>query len=347
LEVFDLVFTLLSFLLVISISVLIHELGHFWAARLSGVRVNEFSLGMGPKVLSVERLGTQWSLRVVPIGGFVKLAGMEGDQTQGEDTFEGKGPLARAFILVSGALCNVLLAFALAAMVLHFHGVMDTSSTVIGETMEGYPAREAGISPGDRIVEVNGVRVGDWGSMAKTIRRHAPLGPLYLGIEREGTVIYKTVMIRKDDSGAYLLGVRPSLRRYTPLEALRGAYRYSVNLAFGIVKGILDWALGRNPVEVSGPVGIAVAAGDVARRGLWEFLAFLSALNLHLGLVNLLPFPALDGGRLIFVAFELVFRRRIPERYEGMIHYLGFAFLMALMVWITWRDVQRIVFGLR
>ncbi len=90
-----------------------------------------------------------------------------------------------------------------------------------------------------------------------------------------------------------------------------------------------------------------VAAGDVARRGLWEFLAFLSALNLHLGLVNLLPFPALDGGRLIFVAFELVFRRRIPERYEGMIHYLGFAFLMALMVWITWRDVQRIVFGLR
>lgn len=341
---FDLAVSVVAFLFVISISVLVHEFGHFISARVCGVSVREFSLGMGTPVFSWDKWGTKWSIRMVPIGGFVKLAGMEGDDEEGPGAFNSKGPLARAFILSCGAIFNVVLAFMLATAVLHFHGVFDMKSTEIGQVMPGYPAESICLKAGDRILEVNGVRVLDWSQMATRIRREAPKGELILGVMSNGVNRYLYVKIPKDRDGQFLLGVRPAMKRLSWPESIRGAYRYSIDLAVGMLEGIWNWWFRFKPVDVSGPVGIAAAAGDVARRGAWELMAFIAAINLQLGLVNLLPFPALDGGRLIFVILEVLFRRKIPDKYEGMVHYLGFALLMMLMLWVTWKDIQRLIF---
>ncbi|MCX7829101.1 MAG: M50 family metallopeptidase [Thermanaerothrix sp.] len=336
--------SVLAFLFVISISVLVHEFGHFVSARLCGVLVKEFSLGMGPPLLSWDRWGTRWSIRMVPIGGFVKLAGMEGDDEDGPGSFNTKGPLARALILSCGAILNVFLAFMLAATVLHFHGILNMESTEIGQVMPGYPAESLGLKAGDKIVEVNGITVSDWSQMASRIRREAPRGEIVIGVQSGGVNRYLHVRIPKDKEGHFLLGVRPAVKRLSWAESMAGAYRYSIDLAIGMLEGIWNWWFRLKPVDVSGPVGIAAAAGDVARRGAWELVAFIAAINLQLGLVNLLPFPALDGGRLIFVFLEVLFRRKIPEKYEGMVHYVGFALLVALMLWVTWKDIQRLIF---
>ncbi|HPR90210.1 MAG TPA: site-2 protease family protein, partial [Synergistaceae bacterium] len=136
-------------------------------------------------------------------------------------------------------------------------------------------------------------------------------------------------------------GIRPSMRRYSVLEAFSSAFTYTVDMTFEMVRGIIRWITGVEKVDVTGPVGIASMAGDAARRGMWPFVTFLALINLNLGLLNLFPFPALDGGRLIFTAGEMLLRRRLPARIENFIHMSGFVLLLLLIVYVTWQDILR------
>ena len=339
--------SLFAFLVVIGISVVVHEMGHYLAARACGVRVEEFAFGMGPPVVSRQRGETRWSLRLFPLGGFVRLAGMgESGETPcpEERQFGSKSAARRFFILAAGAGCNVILAWLLTVLLLMGHGILDVDTPRIGEIMTGYPAQEAGLQAGDRIVEINRRSVTDWRSMAAAIRTEAPKGPVHLEVEREGALRYFTVSIPKDPrEKAYLLGIRPGRRTMGLLEATTQGWGYSWRMGMEILSGIWRWLFRTQKVDLTGPVGIASMAGEAARQGGWEFLSFLAILNLHLGLLNLLPFPALDGGRLVFVGLEAVLRRKIPEKYENLIHYAGFVLLLGMIVFVTWKDVTRLL----
>ncbi|HPD96843.1 MAG TPA: M50 family metallopeptidase [Synergistales bacterium] len=339
--------SLLAFVLVIAICVLSHEAGHFFIARRCGVKVHEFSFGMGPSLASFKRKDTLWSLRAVPVGGFVRLAGMGEEQTDEVippgGSFQEKSAWKRLAILAGGSASNIFLAVLITAILLWGHGVLDLSSTRIGEIMAGYPADKAGLVAGDRIEAVSGSIVSDWTELSSAIRERSVEGPVLILFERDGEIKEIFLEIPFDPiNQTYLLGIRPSIKKYPLGRAFTGSIGYIWNFSLDIVRGILQWVTGRGQVDVTGPVGIASMAGQAAREGLWTFLAFLSMINLHLGILNLLPFPALDGGRILIIGGEIVTGRKLPEKWENLVHLAGFALLILLLLFVTWKDLIRL-----
>jgi len=347
------ILSLLSFLLVIAICVLSHEMGHYVSARMNGVQVHEFAFGMGPVLFQYGRggNGTLWSVRAIPVGGFVRLAGM--GEEQGEErtapggSFTEKDAWRRFIVLASGSAANIFLAIALTAVLLCGHGVIDLQSTRVGEVMKGYPAMESGIAAGDEIVSINGVHVENWSEMSENIRSMAPSGPLVLELQRpDKTVFSLRVDVPVDpEYGVPLLGIRPSMTRYTPVRAVFESFGFIWNFGLEILKGFYDWIAGTRDVDVTGPVGIASMAGHAAREGFWTFISFLALINLHLGIINLFPFPALDGGRMLLVAAEMITGRKLPEKWENYLHMAGFIALILLLLLITWNDIAGLLYG--
>lgn len=336
--------SLVAFLVVIAICVMIHEWGHFITARLMGVQVHEFAFGMGPVLKQKQWRDTMWSLRIFPIGGFVRLAGMgeeREDETvrPGED-FPSKKPWQRFLILCNGAVLNILLALVLTMLLLSGHGVLDMNSTKIGEVMPGYPAATSELEQGDSILSVNGKEVTDWNTMAAAIRDAGTEHPVRLEVQTgDGTKTMTVPLKANPESGVPLLGIRPSMKRYGILASFSRSFTYLWDMSSRIIGALGSWITGRQSVDVTGPVGIAEMAGKAARQGIWPFLSFLAVINLHLGILNLLPFPALDGGRIFFVLGEMITGKRLPERWEYYIHLAGFVILISLILVITWKDV--------
>lgn len=338
--------SLFSFLVVIGICVIAHEYGHYLTARIFDVQVHEFAFGMGPVVFQRKGKGTLWSIRLFPVGGFVRLAGME-EESEGEEVEAGRGfydktAWKRFFILINGAVANLVLALLLTSIFLTGHGAIDLENTVIGEIMEGYPAQAAGILPGDQILTVNDVTVKSWRDMSAEIRKEAPKGTVNFVLRRGNSDFFLSLVVPLDkEQGVPLLGIRPGMRQYSPMEAISSAFSYTVNMSIEMLRGIIRWISGTEKVDVTGPLGIASMAGEAAKKGFWIFLSFLALINLNLGLINLFPFPALDGGRLFFTAGEIILRRRLPSKIENYIHMTGFVLLILLIVYVTWQDVLR------
>ncbi|MFP4482623.1 MAG: RIP metalloprotease RseP [Thermovirgaceae bacterium] len=340
--------SLLAFIVVIAICVIIHESGHYLTALANGIQVHEFAFGMGPVLWQRKKNGMLWSVRAIPVGGFVRLAGM-GEEKEGEKVLPGasfleKGPWRRFAVLVAGSLANILLALLLTAILLAGHGVIDMDSTKIGGILAGYPAEEAGIKEGDEIVAVDGAEVETWAEMSREIRGKTREEPVTLRIKRgEGVFDITTVIPVDPELGYPLFGIQPARVTYGPLGAVLNSVSYIWNFSLQIIQGIYTWIAGKADVQITGPVGIAAMAGEAAKSGFWTFVSFLAMINLHLGILNLLPFPALDGGRLILVVFEIIFRRRLPEKWEQYIHLIGFALLIALLLAVTWKDIIRMI----
>ena len=342
----------LSFVIVIGICVLIHEFGHYITARLLGVQVHEFAFGMGPVILQIKQKNEArmlWSWRLFPIGGFCRLAGM-GEESEDETVFPGKGfneqaAWKRFLILLNGSLGNIVLALLLTACFLYGHGVLNMEDTKIGTLMEGYPAAHAGFQLGDRIVAVNGRHVSAWREMSQSLRDAAREGDVVFTVERGGSTLeIKASIPFNKEYGNPMLGITPALERYTFVSALQNAVGYTRDMTILMLKGIWEWIAQKQEVDVTGPIGIASMSGRAMSEGSWSFITFLALISLNLGLLNLLPFPALDGGRIFFVFLEIIFRRRLPERVENWIHTTGLILLISLMVFVTWQDIRRIFF---
>lgn len=346
--------SLISFLIVISICVISHEGGHYLAAKWRGVLVHEFSFGMGPVLWSRKRGDTLWSVRAFPIGGFVRLEGEDGEgagagggaldyKIHSHSLFY-KKPWERMVILSAGAAVNLLLAWLLTAALLVGSGVLDLHRPAIGTIIDGTPAQEAGLLPGDLIRSVNGVGLKEWGDIRKALHSNSVVGDEFtVVIEREGQDIEKKILIPEKPGGGRMLGIQPPRVFYPVHEALARSLGYSWNMGTEIIRGLLLTITGRIKTDVVGPVGIAIMAGDAIKMGVWSFIAFLGVINLHLGLLNLFPFPALDGGRIIFVLFEMITRRKIPEKWEAYVHFGGFVILITLIVLITGNDILRLL----
>jgi len=330
--------TLIASILIFSIMVFVHEFGHFIAARLNGVRVLELAIGIGPKLVSRRKGDIIYSLRLLPLGGFCRMLGESPDEINEPGNLMEKSPLRRASIMAAGSCMNLLLALVIFFVIFYFLvGVQQLESTVIGSVLPGTPAEKAGLQDGDEIALINGEAVNKWEEVVRAIEKH-PGEEISLLVRRNGLIKEFTLVAEASpESGKGKIGIAPLVLKYQFLKSLGSSFKY-----FGMIIGSFkDVLTGKAPLDVIGPVGMVITIGTVARTGIVNLLWLTALINISLGLVNLLPFPALDGGRLLFVLIEILRGRPIDPEKEGMVHFIGFALLLLLILLVTYNDLLR------
>jgi regulator of sigma E protease len=249
----------------------------------------------------------------------------------------------RFVIIAGGAFANIVLAWLLTTVLLAGYGVIDFKSPVVGRLMEGYPAAEMGALPGDKVVSINGTAINAWPEIRATLQ-DVDADEVSVVVERDGERLTLEGRIPfSEKQNARLWGVQPGRVRYSIAAALTGGMGYCWQMSVDILRGLWQMITGAVGADIAGPVGIAVMAGDAARQGFWTFITFLAVINLNLGLLNLLPLPALDGGRLVFVLGEMISGRKFPEKWENRIHIVGLVMLLALIAIVTFMDIARLI----
>ena len=344
----DVIITILEFLAVLAVVVVVHEFGHFATAKAFGIKVNEFAFGFPPRLLGVRKGETLYAINLVPIGGYVKLEG-ENDPSHPR-SLASKGVGTRFIVLAAGPFMNAVLAIVLLAGLLMF----TVEELRVSEVLPGSPAEGAGVLAEDAIIKVNGDRVTDFDELSDRISLGRGASMLWL-IRRDGSEHTVQVTPRLDPppgEGATGISVRESGRQQLtptrwPWEAVAdGASR--IGLIFTLSKDAFsDWVTEGGQAPFAGPVGIARGTGEVTEEfGLISLIPLAALFSMSLAVFNILPIPALDGGRLMFVILEWVRRgKRIPPEKEGIVHLVGFFCLIALLLAITYNDIVNIVEG--
>jgi regulator of sigma E protease len=324
--------------------IVIHELGHYLAARWAGMRVERFSIGFGPVVWSRRSGDTEWAVSAVPLGGYVKIAGM----APGEDiapgdpgAYSSKPAWKRFLVILAGPAMNYLLAVLLAAGLVATIGLREPDSTsTIGDVIGGGAAERAGLRAGDRVVAAAGAPVDSWPGLVQAVRSH-PGTDLLLEVVRAGApagTAPEAVTLRPEDSGGIgKAGIAPSLRAVHagPVEAVAVAFRRTNDKAAEILGGLGQVVTRKQKAELQGPLGIAQEMTRSARAGAAPFLMMVWLISIMLAIFNFLPLPALDGGRLVFLGYEIVARRPVNQKVEAVIHTVGFIALFGLLIGIT------------
>lgn len=340
----------MPFLVLLGVLVFVHELGHFLLAKWSGMKVLEFALGFGPSVVRFVRGGTAYSVRAVPLGGFVRIVGMDpGEDPDQPEGFNAKPLPARFLTLLAGCFMNLLLAAVVFCLVGIIYGV-PKPITRIADVLRGSPAAVSGIRPGDRILEVNGRRVFQVQQIRATIE-HSAGHPVRLLIQRDGR--RKEVQVVPRREGAQKVGrigivFDVAMVRVGPGGAVRDGLISTLAWTQQIAGGLVRLITGKiSASEVGGPVAIARATASQAGMGIEHFLRFGGVISVNLALVNLIPFPGLDGARLAFLLIEAIRRKRFDPRKEAYVHAVGIAILFLLLIVITGKDLTEWVQDLK
>ena len=334
--------TVISAVIIFLVLVLVHEFGHFITAKLCGVTVNEFAIGMGPAIFKKEYKGTVYSLRCIPIGGFCAMEG-EDEESSSAGAFSNKNPWQRMLVLASGAAMNLILGLVLMGIIMFAPKAQYVSVPVIDTVLEQSAAQEAGLVKGDRITKINNADIQTQMELKFELSRYKG-GDVNVEYVRNGEKKNVSLTPKKGEDGMYYIGFTSKTEPLSFGGRLYHTWQYTLFYGKMILTSLFDLVTGSIGMEaMSGPVGIVSEIGKSAKQG-WESLVSLAALiTINLGLFNLLPFPALDGGRIFFVFVELVIRKRIPADKEGMVHFIGFALLILLMVFATWQDIVRLI----
>lgn len=329
--------TIIYAIIMFCMLVFIHELGHFMAAKASGVRVNEFALGMGPALFKKQKGETMYTLRAIPIGGYCAMEG-EDEESEDERAFNNKPAWKKAIIVVAGAAMNLILCVILMTGIALYTGTMTTT---INEVSEDSPAAEAGIQAGDTILAIDGKQTEGWTDIIEGIT--AAEKQVELDVDRQGERLSLTSELTKGEDGRQIIGIVPQ-REHNLLIAVKGGAANTWNMAKLMGKTIGQLFTGKvSTKELTGPVGIVYTVNDTAKYG-FIYLIYLTALiSLNLAIVNMLPLPALDGGRLIFIIIRKITGRAINDEAEGKIHFVGIMLLFALMIYVTWNDILRFI----
>lgn len=320
----------------------IHEAGHFFTARACGVAIYEFSLGMGPRLFGwTGKGGTKYNVRLLPIGGYVSMKG-EDEEADGEDSFSQKKPWQRFLITSAGAIMNIILGLVL-SLALVIAG--DIGTTVIADFANGAYTNEW-LEVGDEIVAIDGTAVHTYDELRYEIM-HEGYEPIDVTVIRGGEkVTLHGVTFPTEASDGIVYGLRDFyLQRAekTVPNVIKHTWYFAVSTVKMIWDSLIDLLTGRVGVEaVSGPVGVVDAVRTTASIGLYNLFYLFCVLTMNLGVFNLLPVPALDGGRLVFILFEMIFRRKVPEKFEGLVHAVGLVLLMGLMVLVTFKDIVKL-----
>lgn len=341
--VWPILVAILSFLLMI----FIHEFGHFIAAKAMGVRVNEFAIGFGPTLFKKQGKETLYSIRALPFGGY---CAMEGEDETSEDpkAFCNKKPWRRFIIVAAGAIFNILLGFVIMMIVLA--PASRYTSTVVDSFAENATSAQTGLQVGDKILSVNGRTVLTTTDLSYTFTNIPDDGKIDLVVRRDGEKIALndvTFSTQSSDGISYIsVDFYVQAVDKTPLTFLAQSVKSTVSYARIVWWSLIDLITGKYGIsEVSGPVGVTVAIGNAAKLGLSSFLPIITLITVNLGVFNLLPLPALDGGRLLFILVEMIRRKPIPAKKEGLVHAIGFALLMAFMLVVTFKDIWGLITG--
>ena len=364
-------------LLMLTVLIFVHEFGHFIVGKACGVHVYEFALGMGPRLLFFKRKNdpTEYSLRALPIGGYCQLAGEEGedDENLPKDKFMcNKGKIQRILILVAGVTMNFITAIVLLFFLSLIWGSGDTSN-IITNIEEDSPAKDAGLVVGDKIVEINGYKINDWDKISIVMvlkdddgiydytiehkdgkkdkysikpAEYVVLEDKYIRITDEHTKedIIKENNIKEEEvqiSKIIGIGKEPKINKGF-VAAIKYAFKKFgsiVDIMLLTVGSLITGKLGLN--ALSGPVGMYTVVGQVATYGIANIIFLMAYLSINLGVINILPFPAFDGGRVLFVLIEAITRKKVKPEVEGIIHTIGFILLMILMLYITFQDILK------
>ena len=328
--------TIISFVFIFGMIVFAHELGHFTTAKLNGIKIHEFALGMGPVILKKQGKETLYSLRALPIGGYVK---MEGEDEDSDDprSFSNKKPLPRLIILAAGAIMNFILAYVLLVIIMFG---MGAPSNYVGDVIADYPAIEAGIQVNDEIIAIDDQSIKSWDDVIASIDGSDGKS-IEVTVKRGNDTLNLSLTPKPKEGSGYQIGIQTKFVKKVD-QAFVMAGRQFGTFFTDIFKFFTQLGRGNVQGDIVGPVGLVSIVGQVSKTGIMNLLLLAAYISINLGIVNLLPFPALDGGRIIFVIIEMIKGKPIDREKEGYVHFIGFAILMALMVFLVIRDVQRL-----
>lgn len=335
-------------IIVFGLIIFVHELGHFLLAKANGIRVDEFSIGMGPRIFSFGKGETKYSLKLLPIGGSCMM-GEDDVEDVGEGSFNSKSVWARISVVAAGAIFNFLLAFLFSVIVVGYTGYDEP---VISGVVEDFPAEEAGLQAGDKIVKMNHKKINIWREVSYYNMFHQG-ETVDLVYERDGVKKEVTITPKQDEDGNYLLGVTSpgAYKKANVLTAVQyGVYevKFWISTTLESLKMLVTGAVGVD--QLSGPVGIVDVVDETYQQSksygvvivLMQMLNIGILISANLGVMNLLPLPALDGGRLVFLIIEAIRGKRVSPEKEGWVHGIGMILLLALMVFVLFNDIKRL-----
>jgi regulator of sigma E protease len=378
-----LVVSIILFILIIGLLIFVHEFGHYFAAKRNGIGVTEFAIGMGPKLFSWQRKETRFSVRMIPIGGYCLFLGDDSglvpeDEEEAEEemdeeerkkqeefrathSYASKSVWQRISVVLAGPFVNMLVAFLFACLLIGLVGATDTKISAVSED---YPAGKAGLQAGDVITKLDHTRVHIFKDITLYMTMHEG-EELTVEYTRNGEQMTTTLMPEyNQEEQRYLIGIKASPRRenLNILEVVKyGWYEFTYN-AGAVIKSLGMLVTGKLSFnDLSGPVGIAGTVNDIVdevvddtkEEGFWvtaywvfiNMLSFTVLISANLGIMNLLPIPGLDGGRLIFLILEVFRGKPIPKKYEGIVTAIGFVLLLLLMAAVFFNDIRKLIWG--
>ena len=325
--------------------IIIHEFGHFIAAKLMGVRVNEFAVGFGHKLFSKKIGETEYSVNLIPLGGYCAMEG-EDENSSDDRAFCNKKPWRRFIIVVMGALFNLLAGLIIVAVVLA--PSERFTSTVVAGFNDGAISCNSGLQADDKIIAVDGRKIFTTYDLSYAFTNIKD-GKIDVTVKRDGgKVTLKDVKFDTEESNGikyltvdfYVYGINKNVGTY-----ITQTVKTSVSYCAVVWRSLIDLISGKYGISaVSGPVGVTAAIGSAAKQNLQSLLPIMALITINLGIFNLLPLPALDGGRLLFILIEMIFRKPVPQKYEAAVHAAGFVILIGFMLLITAKDIWTLIF---
>ncbi len=345
-------------IIALSVLIIVHEFGHFITARLVNVKVITFSLGFGKKLLHWKKGETEYAVSAMPFGGYVKLLGESPDEevpeNEKERSFTNKTPFQRFLIVFAGPFFNLVFALLIIYFSLIFNGY-STIPAKIDRVMEGYPAHAAGVKAGDRILEINGIKINDWPDLTREVA-FTDIAPMKFLFQRGDTTYDTTITpVEVEEKGELgnitkrkKIGVEGGKeiiwKKENPISAIPKSIENIYRMTHTMLRGIYHMIIGDiSTKEIGGPIAILQLTGTQAKRGMWSLLIFVAFISINLGILNLLPIPVLDGGHILFNFIEIITRRKVSEKTIDIAQKVGLTLLIMLMAFAFYNDIMRLV----
>ena len=343
------VLTIVASVFVFGLLVLFHEFGHFIMAKATGMRVDEFAIGFGPKIVSKKIGETEYSIRCVPLGGFNDIAGMDPAENDAGDRGYCEKPVwKRMIVIVAGPLMNFLLPIVIFFFIFMIVGLSSPSTRPeLGEVMPDQPAAMAGLQSGDRIDAINEETINEWDDIVRIVHG-ADGSPMKIAYHRGDEARQATVIpVFDKQNNRMIIGIMGALDTWQPsvIEAAEAALFKTGYVIYHMIEGLVQIFTGEAAAELAGPLGVMQMTGTVAKLGFTALMNFAALLSLNLGIINLLPVPALDGGHFVTLLLEALRGKPLGEKAMHYTQIAGITVLVALMLFATKNDIVRIFFG--
>jgi len=343
--------TLIAFIFVFSILIFFHELGHFIAAKAAGVRVYKFAFGFGPKILGFTIKQTEYLICLIPLGGYVKMAGEMGqedvketsEEVSEEQRFDKKTLGIRALIVALGPFMNIATAVVIFSLIFFTNGI-PVVTNYVSTVIENGPAEQAGILSGDKIIAIDSIKMEDPNRIANIINKSSG-EELQITLDRKGEIIEVFVIPKYDDSykkGLIGITFEISVEKINIFSAFSKGLIATINIIKLIFTNTVEMVTGKVPVEIAGPLGIAQMTGEAAKLGFLNLLYFTAILSIFIGLFNLLPIPILDGGHLLILAIEKLRGKPLEPEKINFMYLIGISLMIIIFIIATYKDILRV-----